>query len=139
MRSSPTMGIIWWKTNEAIEGQRLGMFLTATHDPDDAPIALYRRKDGADVGLTMRDLGNLAQRHREYLANSLTPPSEKAWRRREFELAYLGAKRLEQHLHIKLDPAFLPQQPEGKISLDAKGQKDYQHALRVLRTGTPNP
>lgn len=139
MNRSPAMGVIWWKTSEANPGQRLGRFLDATHDPDDAPIALFRRQDGADVGLTMKDLGNLALRHREYMTHPLAPPTEKAWRQREFELAFLGAKRLEQKLHIRLAPAFLPQQPEGRIMLDAAGQQTYQQALRALRGAAPAP
>lgn len=127
---------IWWKTSEQIPGQRISRFLEATQDPDGAHIALFERQDRAHVGLTMNDLGNLAEVHREYLDHPLTPRSDKAWRQREFELALLGARRLSQKFYLKLHPAFeQPQQKSPEPALNGEGAHYYARLMQRLTAG----
>lgn len=124
----------WWKTSKQIAAQRLERFLDVTTDPDDACIAVFKREDNADVGLTMKDLGELTERHRERLASKLTPPSERKWMQRECDLAQLGARRLQQVFHVSLHTAFTEQPKTAEPKLKGEGAQHYNALMQRLTT-----
>lgn len=131
--------MLWWKTSEQIVGQRLDRFIEATLDPDEACIALFRRHDGAHVGLTMNDLGELIERHRERLQHPLTPPSDKQWMQRESELALLGARRLQQKFQVPLHTSCAPPQATPEPVLHGEGAAVYQSLMQRLYKPRPAP
>ncbi len=127
----------WWKTCEQIAAQRLNRFVVATTDPDEACIAVFKREDDADVGLTMKDLGELVERHRERLENKLTPPSQREWMEREVSLAFIGARRLQQVFGLPLHEAFTPQTAQPEPVLNGDSAKLYTGLMRRLTSAKP--
>lgn len=128
----------WWRKSEAETDKRLEQFMHVEIDPNTDEVAVFRLANNSCISMSMHELSQLHEYHKDRIAHPLTPPSDKAWMRHESDLALAGARVLQARYKMPLPSTFINTR-EPEVNLSGAAAKNYAGLIQRLTSAKPAP
>ena len=124
-----------WRSNEHDPAQQLARITSTDTDLDNTPVAMFALANGREIGMSMREIGDLVENHNQLLDCTVLPPAERRRLEDERALAREGAETIALKFNELLDDRLRPHKPAREAQPGPVQAEIFDSLMARLKTG----
>jgi len=124
-----------WRSSETDPAQALARVTGTDTDLDKTPVVMFALANGREIGMSMREIGDLVENHNLLLEATQLPTAERKRIEDERAMAIEGAEALAFKFNELLDDRLRPHKPAREAQPGPAQQEVFAGLMARLKVG----